>query len=95
MHIRYAPLCIMHNMARITFSIPDDLAELAERRAKEDRRSLSAHISLLVENDARQAGLISIENDEADLGAAIEEVGGKKAAIAALRREAKKKRRAA
>jgi len=45
-------------MARITFSIPDDLAKLAKRRATEDRRSLSTHIGVLVERDAREAGLM-------------------------------------
>lgn len=45
-------------MARITFSIPDELSAAAEKRAKADRRTLSAYIAGLVEQDARNAGLL-------------------------------------
>jgi hypothetical protein len=83
-------------MARITFSIDDGLAKAAEARAKQDRRSLSAHISMLVENDARAAGL-SEDEGRRRLMAVAEDIGFE-AAIAAVEREAResrKKKRAA
>jgi hypothetical protein len=80
-------------MARITFSIPDELAAAAEKRAESDRRSLSAHISILVENDAKAAGMLP-GNPHAELLAAAEEVG-MEAALGALRRELRRKGRVA
>ena len=73
-------------MKRITFSIPKDIAAAAEKRARADRRSLSAHISLLVEKDAQQAGFTS-SPEESQLLAAANEVGMDRA-ISAVRRAA-------
>lgn len=81
-------------MARITFSLPDELAKAAERRATEDRRSLSSHIAVLVERDARAAGLLPDGEVKAAILAASEELGLTEA-LAALQREARKKKRAA
>lgn len=76
-------------MARITFSIPDELQKAAETRATEDRRSLSAHIAILVERDARAAGLAPGDM-RAELLAAAEDVGGIDKAVAVLKRAARK-----
>lgn len=82
-------------MARITFSIPDDLAKAAERRAAEDRRSLSAHISILVERDARAAGMINGEDSaKAELLAAADEVGIENALHAVVKLKRTKRRAA-
>jgi len=76
-------------MARITFSIDDELATAAEKRATEDRRSLSAHIAILVERDARASGALP-GNPRAEILAAIDEVGDE-AALTVLRRERRRK----
>lgn len=65
-------------MARITFSLPDEIAALARRRAADDRRSLSAHLAILVENDARGAG-ISSDAQMPRLVVAAQELGTAKA----------------
>ncbi len=44
-------------MERITISVPDGTAEKAERQATKQRRSVSAYVSLLIEQDLRDAGL--------------------------------------
>lgn len=80
-------------MARITFSIDDELAKAAEVRAKQDRRSLSAHISMLVENDARAAGLAG-EDVAQKILAAAEDVGYERA-MAAIQALPRRKKRAA
>lgn len=81
-------------MARITFSIPDNLASAAEKRATEDRRSLSAHIAILVEQDARAAGLLPQDDVKAEILAAAEELG-MEAALTALKRAARRKPKSA
>lgn len=75
-------------MARITFSIPDDLAKIAEQRATDDRRSLSAHISILVENDARASGLIKDTGAHAEIIAYANTLGATRA-LSALKRAAR------
>lgn len=76
---------------RITFSIPSDLAKAAEKKASEDRRSLSGYIAKLVETDVRQSGHLGNEVN-AELQAAVEQVGPERA-LEALRAEARRKRR--
>lgn len=62
--------------ARITFSIPDEIAAAAQKRAEQDRRSLSSYITLLVEGDLRAAGLMpGSEPTRAELIALAEEMG--------------------
>ncbi len=62
--------------ARITFSIPDEIAAAAQKRAEQDRRSLSSYITLLVESDLRAAGLMpGNEPSRAELLALAEEMG--------------------
>jgi len=73
--------------ARITFSIPDDVAAAAQKRAEHDRRSLSSYITLLVEADLRAAGLMpGTEPTRAELFALAEEIGVP-AAIETLRKK--------
>lgn len=43
-------------MARLTISLPEELAVAATRRASEQRRSASAYVSLLIEEDVRMHG---------------------------------------
>lgn len=43
-------------MARLTISLPEELAVAAARRASEQRRSASAYVSLLIEEDVRMHG---------------------------------------
>jgi membrane peptidoglycan carboxypeptidase len=84
----------MHNMARITFSIDDELAAAAEQRAKQDRRSLSAHISLLVERDAQAAGVF-FNGKRAEVLAAVDEVNDDDAVLAVIRGIKRRKKKAA
>lgn len=76
-------------MERITFSIQDNVAQLARKKADHDRRSLSAYISLLIERDA--ASLTECEA-KAELLAAAEEVGMTRAlsAVVAAKRNRRK-----
>lgn len=41
-------------MARITFSIDDNLVPAAERIAQKERRSLSSYVTLLIERDLHE-----------------------------------------
>lgn len=41
----------------VSFRIPAEIKELAERRAEQTRRTLTAHIEWLILEDAKQAGL--------------------------------------
>lgn len=49
----------MHNMARITISMPDETGAKAEIRATSQKRSVSSYISLLVEQDLRSVGMLA------------------------------------
>ena len=85
-------------MARITFSIPDDLAAAAERRATADRRSLSSYITVLVEADFKSRGEIPADDSarlellalaaEVGLPAALETLRKKLRTTAAQKKEA-------
>lgn len=45
-------------MARLTISLPDPLAKKATVHARNQKRSASSYVSLLIENDLRAAGLL-------------------------------------
>lgn len=45
-------------MARITISLPENLAAAAAQRAIAEKRSASSYVALLIEQDARASGLL-------------------------------------
>lgn len=78
-------------MARITFSIPEPLAALAEQRAERERRSLSSYITLLVERDLAAAGIKApVDAMQAEVLSYARAVGTKRA-LAALKSAARKR----
>lgn len=48
-------------MIRVNFTLPPDVDRLLEKRAKSERRSKSAHVTWLIEQDAKAAGMIPAE----------------------------------
>lgn len=77
--------------SRISFSAPPDIAAAAQKRASDERRSLSAYVSGLILADLRAQGLLSVEEQEKqELLAAADQIGTKRA-LAALLREARRR----
>jgi hypothetical protein len=53
-------------MKRIMVNLDEKPGELLEARAAEQKRSVSSYVALLVEQDLREAGLISDDSAEDD-----------------------------
>jgi len=84
-------------MARITFSISDQLASVASLRVAQDKHpSLSSYIAGLVEADANKAGL-TVQNLGSEILTAAEDIGHEQALklLTEARRTKRKHRRAA
>lgn len=60
--------------ARITFSVPKQVSDLAAERAAGEKRSLSSYIAILIEKDLRDAGVLTASGEIADHGALLEKV---------------------
>lgn len=74
-------------MARITFSLPDDLEPLIEARASERKHpSVSAYICALVEIDLTAAGLMpgTPAHNIRELAVAAKDAAGEKKTVEAL-----------
>jgi hypothetical protein len=51
-------------MTRITISVPEDVSEKAELRAKAENRSVSSYVSLLMVEDLKEHGLLPVDRGD-------------------------------
>lgn len=49
------------SVVRVNFTLPPEVEELLEKRARTERRSKSAHVTWLIEQDAKAAGVVPAE----------------------------------
>lgn len=72
--MQYYANCLM---ARITISVEESIVAKADRRAKEQKRSLSSYVALLIEEDLRAAGLLSEDEVLVELQRVRELIGAR------------------
>lgn len=86
-------------MSRITISVPEEITAKAEARATSQRRSVSSYVSLLIEADLREAGVLPGDEGEsallAKVAAAAKSNPGIKAEIEKVLRTNTRRRRSA
>lgn len=81
-------------MKRVMVNLSDETGRLIESKAAAEKRSASAHISLLVENDLRQSGHLASDDAPAEILAASAIVGFP-VALKLIKRAARKRAQAA